>query len=118
MRVIKGMEIRSQVTDFVADKIKALRYQHHSDPKDLPAGISRPEHHFDNVAVLRANAMKFLPNFFEKGQLRKMFILFPDPHFKQRKHKARIISYVPLPSLQCKKDSSDTCITFFLPSLS
>jgi tRNA (guanine-N7-)-methyltransferase len=36
--------------------------------------------------------MKFLPNFFEKAQLSKIFFLFPDPHFKQRKHKARIIS--------------------------
>ncbi|KAG8886771.1 tRNA (guanine-N(7)-)-methyltransferase (tRNA(m7G46)-methyltransferase) [Tulasnella sp. 403] len=36
--------------------------------------------------------MKFLPNFFEKGQLSKIFFLFPDPHFKARKHKARIIS--------------------------
>ncbi|PWN49370.1 putative methyltransferase [Violaceomyces palustris] len=47
---------------------------------------------YQNVGVLRANAMKFLPNFFEKGQLTKIFFLFPDPHFKARKHKARIIS--------------------------
>lgn len=36
--------------------------------------------------------MKFLPNFFKKGQLSKVFICFPDPHFKARKHKARIVS--------------------------
>src|SRR6218665_2526436 len=36
--------------------------------------------------------MKFLPNFFHKGQLSKMFFLFPDPHFKKQKHKWRIIS--------------------------
>jgi tRNA (guanine-N(7)-)-methyltransferase len=36
--------------------------------------------------------MKFLPNFFAKGQLTKIFICFPDPHFKTRKHKARIVS--------------------------
>ena len=36
--------------------------------------------------------MKFLPNFFERGQLRKIFLCFPDPHFKARKHKARIVS--------------------------
>lgn len=36
--------------------------------------------------------MKFLPNFFRKGQLSKAFICFPDPHFKARKHKARIVS--------------------------
>lgn len=36
--------------------------------------------------------MKFLPNFFEKHQLSKIFLCFPDPHFKARKHKARIVS--------------------------
>lgn len=36
--------------------------------------------------------MKFLPNFFAKGQLSTLFFLFPDPHFKRKKHKARIVS--------------------------
>lgn len=36
--------------------------------------------------------MKFLPNFFKKDQLSKIFICFPDPHFKARKHKQRIVS--------------------------
>ena len=36
--------------------------------------------------------MKFLPNFFFKAQLGKIFLCFPDPHFKARKHKARIVS--------------------------
>jgi tRNA (guanine-N7-)-methyltransferase len=36
--------------------------------------------------------MKFLPNFFAKHQLSKIFLCFPDPHFKARKHKARIVS--------------------------
>ena len=36
--------------------------------------------------------MKHLPNFFRKGQLEKMFFLFPDPHFKKAKHKWRIIN--------------------------
>lgn len=47
---------------------------------------------FSNISVLRANAMKFLPNFFARGQLTKLFLAFPDPHFKARKHKARIVS--------------------------
>ncbi|PVU90544.1 hypothetical protein BB561_004833 [Smittium simulii] len=47
---------------------------------------------YNNIGVIRMNAMKYLPNFFEKGQLSKIFFLFPDPHFKKRKHKARIIS--------------------------
>ena len=53
---------------------------------DAPAGG------YQNIAIVRANAMKFLPNFFPKASLRALFFLFPDPHFKQRKHKARIIS--------------------------
>lgn len=36
--------------------------------------------------------MKFLPNFFLRGQLSRLFLCFPDPHFKARKHKARIVS--------------------------
>lgn len=44
------------------------------------------------MACLRTNAMKYLPNYFHKGQLSKMFFLFPDPHFKKTKHKWRIIS--------------------------
>lgn len=47
---------------------------------------------YQNISALRANTMKFLPNFFARHQLSKIFICFPDPHFKARKHKARIIS--------------------------
>ena len=36
--------------------------------------------------------MKFMPNYFPKHSLSALFFLFPDPHFKARKHKARIIS--------------------------
>lgn len=75
-----GLEIRLQVTEYVNERISALRLQH--------AATSS----YQNISVLRANAMKFLPNFFEKGQLTKMFLCFPDPHFKARKHKARIVS--------------------------
>ncbi len=77
-----GMEIRVQVTQYVEDRIIALRKQYRDTPPK----------NFENIAVLRGNAMKFLPNFFAKLQLRKMFFCFPDPHFKQRKHKARIIT--------------------------
>lgn len=47
---------------------------------------------YQNVSALRANTMKFLPRFFGHHQLSKIFICFPDPHFKARKHKARIVS--------------------------
>lgn len=73
-----GMEIRVKVSDYVKDRIQALRMQ--NDGK------------YQNIACVRTNAMKFLPNFFKKGQLKKMFFLFPDPHFKKTKHKWRIIS--------------------------
>ncbi|KAI0602127.1 putative methyltransferase [Biscogniauxia sp. FL1348] len=75
-----GMEIRTQVTAFVQDRITALRAQ------NSESGL------YQNIGCLRANTMKFLPNFFRKAQLTKIFICFPDPHFKQRKHKARIVS--------------------------
>lgn len=73
-----GLEIRVKVSDYVQDRILALRHQN-------PGSYS-------NIAVLRTNAMKYLPNFFQKGQLSKLFFLYPDPHFKKSKHKWRIIS--------------------------
>ncbi|KAL8283129.1 hypothetical protein RQP46_005907 [Phenoliferia psychrophenolica] len=121
--LMMGLEIRVQVTQYVEDKINALRLNPKSiDPDNLPepdeaaaegadaeqgpakrvkldaatapdSGLLPPENYaYGNVSVLRGNAMKFLPNFFDKGQLSKIFFLFPDPHFKARKHKARIIS--------------------------
>jgi tRNA (guanine-N(7)-)-methyltransferase len=53
-----------------------------------PCGYPR----YQNVLIVRMNAMKFLPNYFSKHSLSTFFFLFPDPHFKLRKHKARIIS--------------------------
>ncbi|KAK3112097.1 tRNA (guanine-N(7)-)-methyltransferase (tRNA(m7G46)-methyltransferase), partial [Teratosphaeriaceae sp. CCFEE 6253] len=79
--LIVGMEIRTSVTEFVQEKVKALRTQHASS-----GGM------YQNVSCIRANTMKFLPNFFVKAQLSKIFLCFPDPHFKTRKHKARIVS--------------------------
>lgn len=79
-----GMEIRVKVSDYVVDRIRALRQLH----KDAPHGKTN----FNNIACIRTNAMKYLPNFFEKGQLTKMFFLYPDPHFKKAKHKWRIIN--------------------------
>ncbi|OJD37581.1 trna (guanine-n-)-methyltransferase [Diplodia corticola] len=78
--LLLGMEIRTSVTEFVQEKAKALRAQ------------NTGSNAYQNVACLRANTMKFLPNFFRKGQLSKIFLCFPDPHFKARKHKARIVS--------------------------
>ncbi|EMD01180.1 hypothetical protein BAUCODRAFT_29614 [Baudoinia panamericana UAMH 10762] len=79
-QLILGLEIRTSVTEFVQEKVKALRSQHASTGD------------FQNVSCIRANTMKFLPNFFSKSQLSKIFLCFPDPQFKARKHKARIVS--------------------------
>jgi tRNA (guanine-N7-)-methyltransferase len=50
-----GMEIRVKVSDYVQDRIKALRIQHPGK--------------YNNIACIRSNAMKYLPNFFKKGQV-------------------------------------------------
>ena len=73
-----GLEIRVKVSDYVKERIAALR------TKDAGS--------YGNIACIRTNAMKYLPNYFRCGQLSKMFFLFPDPHFKKTKHKWRIIS--------------------------
>lgn len=73
-----GMEIRTKVSEYVQKRIIALRSQH-------------PEK-YKNVWCLRTNAMRYIPNYIHKGQLHKMFFLFPDPHFKKTKHKWRIIN--------------------------
>ncbi|KAI0112484.1 putative methyltransferase-domain-containing protein [Nemania sp. FL0031] len=78
--LLLGLEIRTSVAEYVEDRIIALRTQ--NPDSNL----------YQNIGCLRANTMKFLPNFFRKGQLTKAFICFPDPHFKNRKHKARIVS--------------------------
>jgi len=50
-----GMEIRVKVSDYVMDRIIALRQQY----PDM----------YQNVACIRTNAMKYLPNYFKKGQV-------------------------------------------------
>jgi tRNA (guanine-N7-)-methyltransferase len=116
------MEIRMQVTEYVRARIVALRNQQSRAaatgvapttpqaaadrnvleiPKDAPAlpqetldpgAVSVLPGGYQNISALRANTQRFLPNFFGRHQLSKIFICFPDPHFKARKHKARIVS--------------------------
>ncbi|XP_038642504.1 tRNA (guanine-N(7)-)-methyltransferase isoform X2 [Scyliorhinus canicula] len=52
--LILGLEIRVKVSDYVIDRIKSLR-------------ASNPGK-YQNIACIRSNAMKYLPNFFTKGQ--------------------------------------------------
>ncbi|KAK5949212.1 tRNA (guanine-N(7)-)-methyltransferase (tRNA(m7G46)-methyltransferase) [Knufia fluminis] len=84
-----GMELRSQVTDYVINRIAALRSQNPHPPSTNTANTPPPYH---NISAHRTNTMKFLPNYFRPSQLSHIFLCFPDPHFKQRKHKARIVS--------------------------
>jgi len=50
-----GMEIRVKVSDYVMDRITALREQHPGK--------------YQNIACIRTNAMKYLPNYFRKAQV-------------------------------------------------
>lgn len=73
-----ALEIRPRVTEFVRLRIEALRSEHPGQ--------------YQNVSALRTNAMRYLPHYFSKGQLTKLFFCFPDPQFKQRNHRRRIVS--------------------------
>lgn len=75
-RLILAFEIRCVVTTFVQDKINCRR----------ESGRAQ------NVAVQWANTMRTLMRYIPPHSIERMFILFPDPHFKTRKAKWRIIS--------------------------
>eukprot|EP00884_Botryococcus_braunii_P022675 jgi/Botrbrau1/9091/Bobra.0305s0001.1 len=72
-----GMELRDKVTEYVKERISSLR-------RDNPG-------QYGNITAIRTNGQKYLPNYFRKGQLRKLFFLFPDPHFKKPNHRRRVI---------------------------
>ncbi|CAI8599793.1 unnamed protein product [Vicia faba] len=73
-----GMELRDKVSEYVKERILSLR-------------VANPGQ-YQNISVVRTNSMKYIPNHFEKAQLSKMFFLFPDPHFKEKNHRRRVIS--------------------------
>ncbi|GFQ06369.1 tRNA (guanine-n(7)-)-methyltransferase, partial [Phtheirospermum japonicum] len=77
-KLMIGMELRDKLTEYVKERVLALR-------------ASNPGQ-YENVSVVRTNSMKYIPNYFEKGQLTEMFFLFPDPHFKEKNHRRRVIS--------------------------
>lgn len=79
-----GLEIRNTVVDLVHTRI--LKAREEGKKEDGSVGP------YDNVSVLRTNFMKYAANYFHKGQIEKMFFLFPDPHFKQGNHRRRIIN--------------------------
>ncbi len=81
-KLVLGMEIRPKVCEYVKLRIDALR-------EEFPG-------QFQNASCLRTNCMRYLPNYFYKGQMDKIFICFPDPHFKAKNHRRRIVSYALL----------------------
>jgi tRNA (guanine-N7-)-methyltransferase len=76
--LLLALEIRAKVCEFVRLRIEATR-------------LERPGQ-LQNAACLRTNCMRYLPNFLPRGQLDKIFICFPDPHFKAKNHRRRIVS--------------------------
>lgn len=76
--VILGLEIRAKVTEYVRLRVVALRKEHPGE--------------YQNCSVMRTNGMKFLPHYFPKASLNKMFFCFPDPHFKRKNHPRRIVA--------------------------
>ena len=76
--VILGMEIRAKVCEYVRLRIVAHRKEH--------PGL------YGNTSVLRTNSMKFLPHYFGRASLHKLFFCFPDPHFKRKNHGRRIVT--------------------------
>lgn len=74
--LILALEIRSTVATYVERKIDA----HHAQ------GLTQ------NIAVQWANTMRTLMRYIRAHTIEKIFVLFPDPHFKKKKLKWRIIS--------------------------
>ena len=60
-----GMEIRVKVSDYVQDRITALRTNHPGQ--------------YQNIACLRTNSMKYMPNYFRKAQVNKTNICVHTP---------------------------------------
>lgn len=94
-KTIYGMEIRDKVAEYVQLKIKELQRLEEINDKLRKDGKNCD--YLTNVHVIRTNAMFFFPHFFKVASLQKIFILFPDPHFKARKHKFRMISPQTIP---------------------
>jgi tRNA (guanine-N7-)-methyltransferase len=106
-KLVMGMEIRAKVCEYVRLRIEALRQENPGQYQNaaclrfvccFSSFVYFPflKLSFSFPLFFRTNCMRYLPNFFHKGQLEKIFICFPDPHFKAKNHRRRIISPVLL----------------------
>nr|CCC92923.1 putative tRNA (guanine-N(7)-)-methyltransferase [Trypanosoma congolense IL3000] len=77
-----GLEIRPKVVEFAQKKTLELR-------QGEAEGVS---HHYRNLWFEQLNVMKFGSNCFDKGQLQALFFCYPDPHWKRKNIRRRIIS--------------------------
>lgn len=119
-KLVLGLEIRSQVVEIFEERLDSLRngdrsailspvekvhqakrqklddtaadVQPKSPLETLLSNVDDSSMHFQNIAMMRTNIMRFCPNLFHRGQLEKMFILFADPHFKRSNYRRRVIN--------------------------
>ena len=100
---VLGMEILNKVTEYVRLRIVALwtkaRNNTTTPTTTVPATtpvptVAEKQNHclYSNVSVMRINAMEYLPNYFVPHSIAKIFIYFPDLHFKRKNSPQRIIS--------------------------
>ena len=71
-----GLEIRHKVVEFAQSRVLESR------------AVAGELH---NVWFAQCNVMRFLPFWFSKGQLTKMFFCYPDPHFKRAHQRRRVM---------------------------
>lgn len=77
-----GLEIRPKVVTFAQEKALALRQEN----------VASSTQHYRNIWFEQMNVMKFGSNCFVKGQLSRIFFCYPDPHWKRKNIRRRIIS--------------------------
>jgi tRNA (guanine-N7-)-methyltransferase len=76
--LILGLEIRDKLVNYVGEKARGHR-------------ITYPGQ-YNNISVVRTNTMRHLCQYFPKASLEKIFVCFPDPHFKAKNYRRRIIN--------------------------
>ena len=103
--LILGLEIRDRVVDIDRNRILRLRSEQTAAAaaavaaNDSSSSSTQSRHPlYSNISVVHTNIMKYAPNYFHRGQLRAMFVLFPDPHFKKANHRRRVLAnaFIPL----------------------